>query len=163
MLTILLLKFTAFYVTLSRDSLPNTVVTGARVALVVQNVSVALSAVAVCVLVLYPDAVDEVWDGWLRNVLEGGVILFAVLADLGSVARTISVERDWIVVICRDEQKLTGQRVIGVLGELLVFLGTTGWKNGGGGGVYCIIVNYISHFEFLLCELPQNEPQVHIR
>ena len=134
MLTILLLKFTAFYVTLSRDSLPNTVVTGARVALVVQNVSVALSAVAVCVLVLYPDAVDEVWDGWLRNVLEGGVILFAVLADLGSVARTISVERDWIVVICRDEQKLTGQRVIGVLGELLVFLGTTGWKNGGGGG-----------------------------
>lgn len=80
----------------------------ARTALVLQNISVAISAIAVCLTIVYSDDIAGMWDGWLQTLCEIVIIVFAVVADVASVGRQISIERDWIFVICSDKQALTG-------------------------------------------------------
>lgn len=80
-----------------------------RTAIVVQNLAVALSAAIVCITLGFEGQIRGTWDGWLMVVCEVLIILFSVIANVCSVARTIAVERDWIVVICPDTDSLTSK------------------------------------------------------
>ena len=51
------------------------------------------------------------WNGWLEVVCEIAIVVTATVGDLASVARQISIERDWIVVMCQgDTNALTSTR-----------------------------------------------------
>ncbi|KAA0173827.1 hypothetical protein FNF27_04784 [Cafeteria roenbergensis] len=74
-----------------------------RKALVAQNVSVALSAVAgVFALLIAEDTVLAGSDasGWLLAVAVGGLMLFGCCAAVAGLASSLAVEKDWAVVIC---------------------------------------------------------------
>ena len=75
----------------------------------VQNLCVSICAVVVCLTLYLQDEISQIWEGWLTTICHILIILFAVVADLASVGRTISIERDWIVVICKDSTVLTGR------------------------------------------------------
>ena len=49
-----------------------------------------------------------VWNGWLEIICQSAIVITATIADLASTARRISIERDWIVVMCGgDKHELT--------------------------------------------------------
>ena len=70
-----------------------------RIALFVQNLSVALSAVGIAVLLVLYDSVQ----GWAYHLLQAAVIIFALVAQLASVAYKIAIEKDWIVVVASGD------------------------------------------------------------
>ena len=49
----------------------------------------------------------------METLCHMGIVFFAVLGDIGDVGRKISLERDWIVVMCGDKYELTGGVVNG--------------------------------------------------
>ena len=54
-------------------------------------------------------AVGNRFHGWIFFVSIGALVVLAALANLGSTANTIALERDWIVVIThKDENELAG-------------------------------------------------------
>lgn len=67
-----------------------------RISLFSQNLSVALSCVAVCVRISV-EAIRN--DERLAHVLEAVVIATAIVAMLASVAYKTAIEKDWLVVI----------------------------------------------------------------
>jgi len=67
-----------------------------RISLFTQNLSVALSCVAVCLRLSVVVVINHY--GLLR-LMEGLVILTALVAQLANVAYKIAIEKDWIVVI----------------------------------------------------------------
>ncbi|ELU18806.1 hypothetical protein CAPTEDRAFT_5305 [Capitella teleta] len=83
-----------------------------RTAIVVQNLSVALSALAVCLTLTFQSDVEVIWGGWMMTLCQGVIILFGVIGDVTSIGRTIAVERDWIVVICNDKHSLTSMSAL---------------------------------------------------
>lgn len=87
----------------------NTLLAVARTSLVVQNVSVAISAAIVCLTIYHIYDIQDLWQGWLLTFCEMLIVVSSVIADVASVGRQISIERDWIVVICQDRQTLTGK------------------------------------------------------
>lgn len=85
-------------------------VAAAQLSLVLQNLFVALCALAVCVHLSYIDQITPIWHGGLKQVSFAVIIVFAILADLSSTARMIAIERDWIVEICgNDVDRLAGE------------------------------------------------------
>jgi iron-regulated transporter 1 len=53
--------------------------------------------------------VGKQFQGWTYYVSIGGLVVLAAVANLGSTANTIALERDWIVVIThKDENELAG-------------------------------------------------------
>lgn len=79
----------------------------ARVSLVAQNICVALCAVVVFVVYTYLDEIREEWaDEMLLKLCFGVIILLGIFADLGSVASTIVIERDWVVELCQHDTNL---------------------------------------------------------
>ena len=81
----------------------------ARTAIIINNIFLAISAGGVCIHVWFDKDLITIWDGWLSIILQIVIIGTAVIADVASIGRTISIERDWIVVICGDVESLTSQ------------------------------------------------------
>lgn len=80
------------------------------VSLLIQNCLVAANAVLLSFMFYYSLTVCDnvVWFGSLMV----GVILLGALANLATVANTISVERDWVVVIAdNNSSTLAGQLI----------------------------------------------------
>ena len=77
--------------------------------LLLNNVSISISAAITCVTFIYLDEVKVMLDGWMETLCHIGIVLFAILGDIGDVGRKISLERDWIVVMCTDKYELTGK------------------------------------------------------
>lgn len=69
-----------------------------RISLFIQNTAVALSALGVCVAIKVKQNGGEV-NPHIKYSLEAWVVCMAVVAQLGSVAYKIAIEKDWIVVI----------------------------------------------------------------
>ncbi|VDI15686.1 solute carrier family 40 (iron-regulated transporter), member 1, partial [Mytilus galloprovincialis] len=79
----------------------------ARLSLVLQNILVALCAVIVFVVVWYHETLRTLWpDEGALTLFHALIIVVAILGDLASIARSISVERDWIVEICGRDKDL---------------------------------------------------------
>nr|XP_006006098.2 PREDICTED: solute carrier family 40 member 1-like isoform X1 [Latimeria chalumnae] len=79
-----------------------------QVALVIQNLSVALCAVVLMVLLIYKAQISSLWGGWLTVPCYALVIIIGVIAELASTAMSISIQRDWIVVVAGGSGKLAG-------------------------------------------------------
>ncbi len=78
-----------------------------RISLFIQNLSVALSALCVCVFLRFNAHVH----GSERHLLEAAIISLAVIAKLASTAYKIAVEKDWIVIISEgDSSKLASTK-----------------------------------------------------
>ncbi|XP_041057180.1 solute carrier family 40 member 1-like isoform X2 [Carcharodon carcharias] len=94
-----------------------------QVALVIQNLSVTLCAVALMLLFVYKTQITILWNGWMKIVCYTLVIVIGVIADLASTAMSIAIQRDWIIVIAGDSDKLSNMnatmRQIDLLSKLL--------------------------------------------
>ncbi len=81
--------------------------TAARTFLVIQNTSVALAST---LLALYFGKVGEsVWPDWLPTAMQVIIIFIADIAELASVGSKIVIEKDWIVVISRNDNDRLSQ------------------------------------------------------
>ncbi|KAL4222197.1 hypothetical protein ACF0H5_018234 [Mactra antiquata] len=79
----------------------------ARISLIVQNLSIALCAIIIYIVIIYKYEIETALvDQWLLNICFGIIILVAVIAQLASTGNTIAVEKDWIVEICGDDRDL---------------------------------------------------------
>ena len=85
-------------------------VAAAQASLVSQNVLVAVCAACVYAFLWFEPSIQSVPGDWLVPLCHAAVIVTAVLADLASVARVISVERDWIVKICDTDTDMLASR-----------------------------------------------------
>jgi len=80
------------------------------VSLFIQNISVALCATSVCMVLVYHDHIYDGSHGAIRVLVEGVVIGLALIAFLASMAYKIAIEKDWIVVVSGDDKfKLTSK------------------------------------------------------
>jgi iron-regulated transporter 1 len=85
----------------------------ARTTLIIQNLSIIICAVVLCMMLVYPVAMATVWGGWLNNVCQILVIVFADVAVLASTGHKIAIERDWVVEICdRDTKTMTSKAIL---------------------------------------------------
>nr|XP_045601308.1 solute carrier family 40 member 1-like isoform X1 [Procambarus clarkii]XP_045601309.1 solute carrier family 40 member 1-like isoform X1 [Procambarus clarkii] len=80
--------------------------TAAQLSLSLQNIMVCCCA-ALLVIITTQQHIFTAWDGWSLIVAEGFVILTACLACIGSLGSKLSIEKDWIIVICgKDKNEL---------------------------------------------------------
>ncbi|XP_067931981.1 solute carrier family 40 member 1-like [Watersipora subatra] len=75
----------------------------ARTVLAFQNVLVAMCAILVSVVYAQQEYIYS--ETWRSGLCEAGIITLAVLASLFSTALKISIEKDWISVICEGDSK----------------------------------------------------------
>ncbi|GCC18857.1 hypothetical protein chiPu_0018092 [Chiloscyllium punctatum] len=94
-----------------------------QVALLIQNLSVILCAVVLMLLFVYNAEITILWNGWMKIVCYTLVIVIGVIADLASTAMSIAIQRDWIIVVAGDNDKLSNMnatlRQIDLLSKLL--------------------------------------------
>ena len=84
----------------------------ARTSLLSQNLTVIACSVVLCLMVVYEQRLQEEDCFWYRRGGQALVIVLAVMANLASMAITVSIEKDWVVEICgRDKAVLTGEMV----------------------------------------------------
>nr|KAG5714171.1 hypothetical protein BaRGS_018388 [Batillaria attramentaria] len=87
------------------DSTPR--LKAAQASLILQNVFVVVCAAGVySYLHFQPDIEEGETRHWLVPLCHGGIIFVAILANLSSLARTIAIERDWIVEICGKDKDM---------------------------------------------------------
>lgn len=80
----------------------------AKLALFVQNFSITFCATILVVKITLADDINQIWNGALDIILIAVIIFIGVLADVGTVAMKIALEKDWIVVLAEgDETKLS--------------------------------------------------------
>lgn len=73
----------------------------ARLTLIIQNV-----AVVACAVVLLLMLTADIHSKSLFTFLEFLLILLAIVARLSSLGTTLAIERDWVVVIAKDDKVL---------------------------------------------------------
>ncbi|KAK7109676.1 ferroportin-like [Littorina saxatilis] len=79
----------------------------AQLALILQNTFVVICAAGVYAFLWFQhDIIVSEKREWLVPLCQAGIIVFAIFADLASLARMIAVERDWIVEICGKDKDL---------------------------------------------------------
>uniref|UniRef100_A0AAY4C2T2 Solute carrier family 40 member n=1 Tax=Denticeps clupeoides TaxID=299321 RepID=A0AAY4C2T2_9TELE len=71
----------------------------AHASLFIQNISVTVCSIVFMLVFSYKKQIEQIWDGWLTVVCYTVVIVLADVANLASTALTITIQRDWIVVI----------------------------------------------------------------
>uniref|UniRef100_A0A8C5Q9S2 Solute carrier family 40 member n=1 Tax=Leptobrachium leishanense TaxID=445787 RepID=A0A8C5Q9S2_9ANUR len=79
----------------------------AQTSLIVQNVSVIICGIILMVVFLYKTHLLSMYQGWLLTACYILVITIANIANLASTATSITIQRDWIVVVAgTDRSKL---------------------------------------------------------
>ncbi|XP_066441521.1 solute carrier family 40 member 1-like [Eleutherodactylus coqui] len=76
----------------------------AHASLFIQNSSVTACCVVLMLVFSYKNEIEQIWHGWLTVICYGVVIILADLANLASTALTITIQKDWIVVITGDNR-----------------------------------------------------------
>ncbi|GFN75309.1 solute carrier family 40 member 1 [Plakobranchus ocellatus] len=74
----------------------------AQIAMVLQNLFVLLCAVVVYFFLVYRGDITAMGP-WARYLVYGLIIIFSIVSNLTSMARTIAVENDWIVQMCGSD------------------------------------------------------------
>uniref|UniRef100_H3AKR5 Solute carrier family 40 member n=1 Tax=Latimeria chalumnae TaxID=7897 RepID=H3AKR5_LATCH len=103
----------------------------AHASLFIQNSSVTVCSIVLMLIFSYKHWIEQMWDGWLTmwECYIFRVIILADVANLASTALTITIQRDWIVVITGDNRgQLAGMnatvrridQVINILAPLAV-------------------------------------------
>uniref|UniRef100_A0A452HHK1 Solute carrier family 40 member n=1 Tax=Gopherus agassizii TaxID=38772 RepID=A0A452HHK1_9SAUR len=76
----------------------------AHASLFIQNSSVTACCVVLMLVFSYKSEIEQMWHGWFTVFCYAMVIILADLANLASTALTITVQKDWIVVITGDNR-----------------------------------------------------------
>ncbi|XP_069115704.1 ferroportin-like [Argopecten irradians] len=76
----------------------------ARVALVLNNVSITVCCVVIFLVLTYRSQIEAVWDDTrLLTVCFAIVVIITIFANLTNLGRVLIMERDWIVEICQRD------------------------------------------------------------
>ncbi|KAI8489966.1 hypothetical protein Bbelb_323270 [Branchiostoma belcheri] len=76
-----------------------------RIALVIQNGSVALCAVVFALMDVYRKQMENTARGWLMTLCQVLLIFIAVIAVLAGQATSICLQKDWVAVIAGGEKE----------------------------------------------------------
>ncbi|XP_065254495.1 solute carrier family 40 member 1-like [Emys orbicularis] len=76
----------------------------AHASLFIQNSSVTACCVVLMLVFSYKAEIEQMWHGWFTVFCYAVVIILADLANLASTALTITIQKDWIVVITGDNR-----------------------------------------------------------
>ncbi|XP_067417818.1 ferroportin-like [Emydura macquarii macquarii] len=76
----------------------------AHASLFIQNSSVTACCIVLMLVFSYKTEIEQLWHGWFTVVCYAVVIILADLANLASTALTITIQKDWIVVITGDNR-----------------------------------------------------------
>uniref|UniRef100_F7CJ73 Solute carrier family 40 member n=1 Tax=Monodelphis domestica TaxID=13616 RepID=F7CJ73_MONDO len=76
----------------------------AHASLFLQNSSVTACCMVLMLVFSYKSEIERIGQGWLMVACYVAVIILADLANLASTALTITIQRDWIVVITGDNR-----------------------------------------------------------
>ncbi|CAM4594730.1 unnamed protein product [Lepidochelys kempii] len=76
----------------------------AHASLFIQNSSVTGCCVVLMLVFSYKTEIEQMWHGWFSVFCYAVVIILADLANLASTALTITIQKDWIVVITGDNR-----------------------------------------------------------
>ncbi|XP_053733179.1 solute carrier family 40 member 1 isoform X1 [Synchiropus splendidus] len=79
----------------------------AQTSLVIQNSCVILCGILLMVVFQFKDQLAEIYNGWILTTCYILVITIANIANLASTAMSITIQRDWVVVVAgQDSSKL---------------------------------------------------------
>ncbi|XP_056145302.1 solute carrier family 40 member 1 [Lampris incognitus] len=79
----------------------------AQTSLVVQNCCVILCGILLMVVFQFKEQLTELYNGWILTACYILVITIANIANLASTATSITIQRDWVVVVAgQDSSKL---------------------------------------------------------
>ncbi|XP_036396891.1 solute carrier family 40 member 1-like [Megalops cyprinoides] len=76
----------------------------AQTSLTVQNCAVILCGILLMVVFQFKDHLEEHMNGWLLTACYIMVITIANIANLASTATSITIQRDWIVVVAGEDR-----------------------------------------------------------
>ncbi|KAK7154463.1 hypothetical protein R3I94_007708 [Phoxinus phoxinus] len=76
----------------------------AQTSLVVQNSAVILCGILLMAVFQYKEQLSTMYDGWLLTSCYIMVISIANIANLASTAMSITIQRDWVVVVAGDDR-----------------------------------------------------------
>ena len=91
-------------------------------ALFVDNSFVILGSLLLSFNLIYKDDILPLWSGYLQSVLFAGIIICAVINNLGSMASTIVIERDWIVVLSDGNEEQLSRKCLFISNFLSNFI-----------------------------------------
>ncbi|KAM6985553.1 solute carrier family 40 member 1 [Aplochiton taeniatus] len=79
----------------------------AQTSLIVQNCAVIICGILLMVVFQFKEQLQELYNGWILTSCYILVITIANIANLASTATSISIQRDWVVVVAgQDSSKL---------------------------------------------------------
>ncbi|MCI4378823.1 hypothetical protein PGIGA_G00220070 [Pangasianodon gigas] len=76
----------------------------AQTSLLVQNCSVIVCGVLLMLVFHYKEQLTNLYNGWLLTFCYIMVISIANIANLASTAMSITIQRDWVVVVAGDDR-----------------------------------------------------------
>ncbi|TSW62333.1 Solute carrier family 40 member 1 [Bagarius yarrelli] len=76
----------------------------AQTSLLVQNSSVIVCGILLMLVFSFKDQLTVLYDGWLLTFCYIMVISIANIANLASTAMSITIQRDWVVVVAGDDR-----------------------------------------------------------
>ncbi|XP_072541569.1 solute carrier family 40 member 1 [Salminus brasiliensis] len=76
----------------------------AQTSLLVQNCSVILCGILLMVVFQFKEQLTILYSGWLLTTCYIMVITIANIANLASTAMSITIQRDWVVVVAGDDR-----------------------------------------------------------
>uniref|UniRef100_A0A8C8VJM1 Solute carrier family 40 member n=1 Tax=Pelusios castaneus TaxID=367368 RepID=A0A8C8VJM1_9SAUR len=76
----------------------------AHASLFIQNSSVTACCIVLMLVFSYKIEIEQMWHGWFTVICYTVVIILTDLANLASTALTITIQKDWIVVITGDNR-----------------------------------------------------------
>ncbi|XP_078539819.1 ferroportin-like [Lissotriton helveticus] len=76
----------------------------AQTSLIVQNASVAFCAATLIVIFLYKTELISLYQGWPLTICYLVVITIGTIATLASTATSITIQRDWIIVVAGENR-----------------------------------------------------------
>ncbi|XP_056610676.1 solute carrier family 40 member 1 [Triplophysa dalaica] len=76
----------------------------AQTSLVVQNSAVILCGILLMVVFQFKEQLSTMYSGWLLTTCYIMVISIANIANLASTAMSITIQRDWVVVVAGDDR-----------------------------------------------------------
>ncbi|KAI5613418.1 solute carrier family 40 member 1 [Silurus asotus] len=76
----------------------------AQTSLIVQNSSVILCGILLMLVFQFKEQLTHMYNGWLLTFCYIMVITIANIANLASTAMSITIQRDWVVVVAGDDR-----------------------------------------------------------
>ncbi|XP_023670614.1 solute carrier family 40 member 1 [Paramormyrops kingsleyae] len=76
----------------------------AQTSLIVQNSSVILCGILLMVVFQFKEDLRQMYHGWLLTMCYIMVITIANIANLASTAMSITIQRDWVVVVAGEDR-----------------------------------------------------------